>query len=103
MSRALDNAPINSDSAISRDPAINPEVSRLQGAMCDLHDSHGLLPPLEADEYRIDTARVRGFIGEVRDRIARAGSPADACELISPLFADLLADRDWLPADYQEP
>ena len=71
--------------------------------MCDLHDSHRLLPPLEADEYTLDTARVRGFIGDVRERIARADSPANACELISPLFADLLADREWLPADYQEP
>ena len=35
--------------------------------MCDF----GKLPPLAADEYRIDTA----------------------CELISPLFADPLADR----------
>ncbi len=69
--------------------------------MCDFHSPP--LPPLEADEYRLDTVRVRGFIAQVRDRIARAGSPSTACELISPLFADLLADRDWLPAAYQEP
>ena len=61
------------------------------------------LPPLEADEYRLDTARVRGFVADVRDRIARRQSPPHACELISPLFAALLADRDWLPAAYQEP
>ncbi|HEV3391420.1 MAG TPA: hypothetical protein VG057_20510 [Solirubrobacteraceae bacterium] len=71
--------------------------------MCDLHDSHGLLPPLEADEYRLDTARVRGFIADARERIARADSPANACELISPLFAGLLADHEWLPAAYQVP
>jgi 3-mercaptopropionate dioxygenase len=69
--------------------------------MCDFHSPP--LPPLEADEYRLDTVRVRGFIAQVRDRIARAGSPSNACELISPLFADLLADCDWLPAAYQEP
>ena len=39
--------------------------------MCDLHE-HGPLPPLEADEYRLDTPRVRGFIADVRERIAQA-------------------------------
>jgi len=38
--------------------------------MCDF----GTLPPLEADEYRIDTARVRGFIADVRDLIVQAES-----------------------------
>ncbi len=70
--------------------------------MCDLHE-HGPLPPLEADEYRLDTARVRGFIVDVRERIAQAQSPPQACELISPLFAQLLADREWVPASFQEP
>ena len=40
--------------------------------MCDLHHEHGPLPPLEADEYRLDTARVRGFVADVRERIAAA-------------------------------
>ena len=71
--------------------------------MCDLHAEHGPLPPLDADEYRVDTVRVRGFVADVRERIARATSPRRACELISPLFAALLADRDWLPAEFQEP
>jgi 3-mercaptopropionate dioxygenase len=70
--------------------------------MCDFHDQHGPLPPLEADEYRLDTVRVREFVADVRDRIAAAKSPSDACALISPLFAGLLADPDWLPAAYQE-
>ncbi len=70
--------------------------------MCDFHSDHEPLPPLDADEYRLDTVRVRGFVADVRERIARAQSPADACELISPLFAELLADRDWLPASFQE-
>jgi predicted metal-dependent enzyme (double-stranded beta helix superfamily) len=51
----------------------------------------------------LDTSRVREFIAHVREHIARAESPAHACELIGPLFADLLADRDWLPTAYQEP
>jgi 3-mercaptopropionate dioxygenase len=67
--------------------------------MCDF----GPLPPLDADEYRLDTSRVREFVAHVREHIARAESPAHACELIGPLFADLLADRDWLPTAYQEP
>ncbi len=64
---------------------------------------HEHLPPLEADEYQLDTARVRGFIAAVRDEIGRAGSPEEAIDLIGPLFADLLADSEWLPSSYQEP
>jgi predicted metal-dependent enzyme (double-stranded beta helix superfamily) len=68
--------------------------------MCDFHTD---LPPLEADEYRLDTPRVRGFIADVRERIVQADSPATATELLSPLFTELLADRDWLPPEFQEP
>jgi predicted metal-dependent enzyme (double-stranded beta helix superfamily) len=71
--------------------------------MCDLHAEHGPLPPLEADEYRLDTARVRAFVAEVRERIVQAQSPPQACELIRPLFAELLADREWVPTSFQEP
>lgn len=70
--------------------------------MCDF-EHHGLLPPLPADEYILDTDRVRGFVAGVRNRIDGASSPTDACAQISPLFADLLADPDWLPALYQAP
>jgi len=70
--------------------------------MCDFQRG-GLLPPLSEDEYVLDTRRVREFIGAVRERIKDAGSPAQACEDIGPLFADLLSDRDWLPAGYQAP
>ncbi|HTX32338.1 MAG TPA: hypothetical protein VMD09_13230 [Solirubrobacteraceae bacterium] len=70
--------------------------------MCDLHN-HGLLPPLPEDEYVLDTPRVRGFIAEVRERIEGASSPAQACEEISPAFADLLGDRSWLPTRFQAP
>ena len=38
--------------------------------MCDLHGEHGPLPPLDADEYRLDTARLRGFVADVREWIA---------------------------------
>jgi 3-mercaptopropionate dioxygenase len=55
------------------------------------------------DEYVLDSGVVRGFVADVRDAIAGAGSPSDACERIRPGFADLLADPDWLPPAYAEP
>jgi predicted metal-dependent enzyme (double-stranded beta helix superfamily) len=70
--------------------------------MCDLHD-HGSLPPLDEDQYVLDTGRVRQFIAEVQERVAGADSPGEACERIGPLFAELLVEDDWLPAEYQEP
>jgi predicted metal-dependent enzyme (double-stranded beta helix superfamily) len=70
--------------------------------MCDLHD-HGPLPPLPEDQYALDTRRVREFIADVRKRVKGSDSPGHACERISPLFADLLADSDWLPGAYQAP
>jgi 3-mercaptopropionate dioxygenase len=70
--------------------------------MCDLHADHDLAP-LPEDEYRLDTGRVRDLIADVRDRISRAESPANACELLSPIFSELLGDPEWLPRAYQEP
>ena len=61
------------------------------------------LPPLEEDEYVLDTPRVREVVGEVRARIREATSPRDACGRIEPLFTRLLADHTWLPEHYQEP
>jgi predicted metal-dependent enzyme (double-stranded beta helix superfamily) len=69
--------------------------------VCDF--GHVLLPPLAADEYVLDTRRVREFVARVRELAATAPSPAHACESIAPLFSDLLADDTWLPADFQEP
>jgi 3-mercaptopropionate dioxygenase len=70
--------------------------------MCDLH-AHGDLPPLEHDEYLLDTSRVRSFIAGVRAEITASAGPQDATERIGPLFTELLADPEWLPAHYQEP
>jgi 3-mercaptopropionate dioxygenase len=56
-----------------------------------------------ADEFVLDTPVVRSFVAGVRAAIARAGSPEEACELIRPRFAELLADDGWLPEDYQAP
>ena len=69
--------------------------------MCDFHD-HGGLEPLPADEWVLDTPRVRAFVEAVRARIAGSGSREEACAAVEPLFTELLADRDWLPARYQE-
>jgi predicted metal-dependent enzyme (double-stranded beta helix superfamily) len=55
-----------------------------------------------ADEYVLDTPRVREFVTAVRAAIDGASSPAGACDAIRPHFAGLLADPDWLPAVYQE-
>ena len=54
-------------------------------------------------EYVLDTPAVRSFVEGVRSEIARADSPADACERIRPSFAAMLADDGWLPAEFQEP
>jgi predicted metal-dependent enzyme (double-stranded beta helix superfamily) len=69
--------------------------------MCDFHDHHDL-EPLEADEWVLDTPTVREFIRGVRDRIAHAGTPAEACVSIEPSFRTLLADREWLPETFAE-
>ncbi len=68
--------------------------------MCDfVHD----LAPLEEDEFVLGTPLVRELVGGVRARIDEAALPSQACELIEPLFTELLADRTWLPERYQEP
>jgi predicted metal-dependent enzyme (double-stranded beta helix superfamily) len=54
------------------------------------------------DQLLLDLPQVRGFLAAVESAIAgNAGSPELACEAIRPRFADLLADRDWLPAAYR--
>jgi 3-mercaptopropionate dioxygenase len=54
-------------------------------------------------ELLLDTYLVRMFVTEVEATIAAASSPATACESIRPRFAELLADQDWLPPEYQAP
>ncbi|MHB1569558.1 MAG: cysteine dioxygenase family protein [Solirubrobacteraceae bacterium] len=71
--------------------------------MCDLHDDADHLHPLKADDYRLDTPRVRELVAAVRAQIDAAASPADACRRIAPTFTDLLNDRQWLPPSFQEP
>jgi len=56
-----------------------------------------------SDELVLDTPVVRGFLDDVRGAIAAASSPEEACEAIRPRFAELLADKDWLPEEYMAP
>ena len=58
---------------------------------------------MTGDEYLLDTPRVHDFVAAVREQIAGAASPADACDAIRPRFAELLADGEWLPERYQQP
>jgi 3-mercaptopropionate dioxygenase len=55
------------------------------------------------DEFVLDTPTVRSFVGDVRRAVQAARSPQQAIEEITPRFAELLADPDWLPAEYASP
>jgi predicted metal-dependent enzyme (double-stranded beta helix superfamily) len=57
---------------------------------------------MSGDEFLLDVPVVRDFVGGVRDVIAQAASPEDACDAIRPSFARLLADPAWLPERFQE-
>jgi 3-mercaptopropionate dioxygenase len=63
---------------------------------CSQDQNYGM-----GDEYVLDTAVVRAFVNDVRETIASASSPEQACEALRPRFAELLGDPDWLPAQYQ--
>jgi len=54
-------------------------------------------------EFVLDTPVVRQFVGDVERAVAEASSPAETCEAIRPRFAELLADGEWLPSEYQAP
>lgn len=69
--------------------------------MCGSNHHHHPTPT-GVDEYVLDRQVVRSFIEVVRTTIAASSSPEAACEGIRPAFADLLADPEWLPAEYQQ-
>jgi predicted metal-dependent enzyme (double-stranded beta helix superfamily) len=54
------------------------------------------------DEYLLDTPIVRAFVASVRASVSAVRSPEEVCSAIRPAFAKLLADPDWLPAEYCE-
>jgi 3-mercaptopropionate dioxygenase len=55
---------------------------------------------VNADEFILDTPTIREFVAGVRNTIATARSPQDACDAIRPGFAELLGDAAWLPDEY---
>jgi predicted metal-dependent enzyme (double-stranded beta helix superfamily) len=55
------------------------------------------------DEFVLDNDTLRSFIASVQATIARSDSPQEACEAIRPGFAQLLAEREWLPAEFRRP
>jgi 3-mercaptopropionate dioxygenase len=67
--------------------------------MCDFQGVH--LDHLDEDEFVLDTPLVHDFIGRTRRLIGKAAGAREACEAIRPLFAELIADRTWLPEEYQ--
>jgi 3-mercaptopropionate dioxygenase len=56
---------------------------------------------MATDEFVLDTPTVHGFVDEVRGAIEASGSPEQAIAAIRPRFAELLADPDWLPEEFQ--
>jgi predicted metal-dependent enzyme (double-stranded beta helix superfamily) len=52
-------------------------------------------------EFVLETEIIRRFVSVVRSTIAGATSPEAACDAIRPRFAELLADPNWLPSQYQ--
>jgi predicted metal-dependent enzyme (double-stranded beta helix superfamily) len=55
------------------------------------------------DEFVLDTPVVRAFVAGVESEVSAASSAEEACAAIRPRFAELLADQDWLPGEYQAP
>jgi len=70
--------------------------------MCDFHNDLPVALDGE-DQFILDTPVMRAFIGTVRDIQATAPDARAAMATIRPHFAALLADRQWLPPEYQEP
>lgn len=68
--------------------------------MCDFDNQQHRAAGSE-DEYVLDTALIRGFIGSARELIAEAATPEGACERLRPSFQALLLDQTWLPPEYQ--
>ena len=56
-----------------------------------------------ADDYVLDTPRLRQFIEQVKAIQADHTEPRAIIAAIRPHFADLLKDETWLPERYQEP
>lgn len=58
---------------------------------------------MSADEYLVDSPKVRQFVEEVKAILATSPTPAEALRRLREPFGRLLADPDWLPQAYREP
>jgi predicted metal-dependent enzyme (double-stranded beta helix superfamily) len=58
---------------------------------------------MSGDELLVESPLVHAFITETRSIVERALAPPDACDVIRPHFAELLAADGWLPERFQEP
>lgn len=58
--------------------------------------------PTGEDQFVVDNPRLRQFVATIKDVRAGRTRPEEIVELIRPHFVELLADRSWLPASYQE-
>ena len=56
-----------------------------------------------AEEWIVDNPRLRDFITQVQTIRGSMDDPRQIVEAIRPHFAALLADKTWLPEQYQEP
>lgn len=54
-----------------------------------------------ADEFMCDTPEVRTFIIQVKEVVAKTNSIQERLAAIRPLFSRMLADPDWLPAEFR--
>jgi predicted metal-dependent enzyme (double-stranded beta helix superfamily) len=54
-----------------------------------------------ADEFHVSSPLVHEFVAATREIVSQRLPPADACDLIRPAFAHLLAADGWLPTVFQ--
>ncbi len=67
--------------------------------MCQVFDA----PPTGEEQFVLDTPRLRSFIAEVNAIRVQEREPRAIVAAIRPVFADLLANPEWLPERYREP
>jgi 3-mercaptopropionate dioxygenase len=59
--------------------------------------------PEQQDEYYADSSGLRNFIKIVHETRSTTEAPAALLDQLKPAFGHLLADDDWLPAEFAEP
>lgn len=56
---------------------------------------------MTADEFLCDTPEIHSFVGAVKAILARTAEIEARLAAIRPLFSQLMADPDWLPAEFR--